>query len=696
MPSPVEATRARLRCGRHGCACRRGQVVHCPLVQNHRRGDAAPSLTVNQGREQEVVVSCKAGCDRDALIAALREMNALPGKEERPAPSRSQRIPPPPGELVAIYRYLTLTNIPLEKGRFEERLADGSVKKTFRWRREGATEWGGLGGIRQTEVRLFRIDQLPEDISVPVFFVEGEKAALACAAHGLFATTHAGGASTTDFGETLDALRGRTVYLWPDNDDAGRRYMNTVAARLRPIAGAIKPLEPPALAEKDDAADYFARGGTVEALLAEAVQEPDTSYMDGSTIRTRVPTPKGVFTFTFEQLEKTPRELNAELTLDIPLGARVDRWNQRINLQSISARSDMRRELEAIYGKTFAEWAAVIKDGVNLTIEAFKRWPRGERLGDMVPTGETPFLFEGIIPKGVPSIWWAKGGSNKTYLAMWLMLLHASGKRHNAIRHENGPALLVDFESDRGTFQFRMARLCAGMGLQPEQVPVFRWAGNGVPLAEQVMGIRDLVLREGISFAVIDSAGPACGDDPNKPSVAYSYYRAISAISDTWTTLSLAHVNKAGDEEYPLGTVAWVNQPRIGWLVKRMSEDRYAPEVDIELECKKVNDLDYTPRTFHISFGRAGGPVQISVTPITQEAVITTEVIANRLWAALNRPMTAAALSQRIGVPEERVRQVLLGDRRFTSLVGMPGIEPRWNRAIAAMPMQLEEESDGQ
>jgi hypothetical protein len=67
-----------LSCRRPGCPCvisaRRGfGVTHCPLPDHGQRlGDRRPSLAVRPG-ERVALVTCFAGCPRDALVATLRE-----------------------------------------------------------------------------------------------------------------------------------------------------------------------------------------------------------------------------------------------------------------------------------------------------------------------------------------------------------------------------------------------------------------------------------------------------------------------------------------------------------------------------------------------------------------------------------------------------------------------------------------------
>ncbi|MFO0809601.1 MAG: AAA family ATPase [Gemmataceae bacterium] len=131
----------------------------------------------------------------------------------------------------------------------------------------GRGKWAwGLEGCRRV---LYRLPELVKaGFNRPVFVCEGEKDVDTLIEHGLVATTAAGGAGAAWGEEYVNALAGRPVCLVPDNDDAGRQYMNRVAAALKGrTAGDILWLDLPDLPPKGDVSDWFAAGGTAEQLL---------------------------------------------------------------------------------------------------------------------------------------------------------------------------------------------------------------------------------------------------------------------------------------------------------------------------------------------------------------------------------------------------------------------------------------------
>src|SRR5262249_54462285 len=172
----------------------------------------------------------------------LRSEGLLKGDPKRKKPKL--------GRIVAVYNYVDENNAPLfEVVRFEP--------KDFRQRRpDGNGDWiWNLSGVRRVPYHL------PELLKAAIaFFCGCEKDANNVRKLGLTATTGPGGASKwrTEFNRYF---AGKTVYILPDNDAAGRAHAKMVAANLYPVAKEIRIVELPNLAEKGDISDWIAQGG---------------------------------------------------------------------------------------------------------------------------------------------------------------------------------------------------------------------------------------------------------------------------------------------------------------------------------------------------------------------------------------------------------------------------------------------------
>jgi hypothetical protein len=157
-------------------------------------------------------------------------------------------------------------------------------RKSIAWELPGGRP--GLGGLRVDELPLYiPPDAIGLDEAGALILTEGEKAAAALAPLAAnLKVAVAGTVTGAHAAPSPDALRPYTekvpvIFMWPDNDQAGRRHAARVAANLR-AAGAvdIRLITWPDAPDKGDAADFIAAGASLEdlrALLREAVAAPE-------------------------------------------------------------------------------------------------------------------------------------------------------------------------------------------------------------------------------------------------------------------------------------------------------------------------------------------------------------------------------------------------------------------------------------
>jgi len=104
-----------------------------------------------------------------------------------------------------------------------------------------------------------------------VVVVEGEKDVHTLHKSGIVATTTPGGASNAGNAD-LSPLAGKTVYVWPDNDDAGRGYAAAIVANLEQV------VPPPRVFVVDNADLGLPPGGDVTDYRKQYVDEDDQSF----------------------------------------------------------------------------------------------------------------------------------------------------------------------------------------------------------------------------------------------------------------------------------------------------------------------------------------------------------------------------------------------------------------------------------
>lgn len=137
-------------------------------------------------------------------------------------------------------------------------------KAVVQRRPDGSGGWNWrTKGVRRVPYRL--PDLLAAPPEAVVYVVEGEKDADALWAHGVVATTNAGGAGKWS-SDLSPYLKGRTVVILPDNDEAGANHARDVQRKLRGVARTCHILLLPDLAPKGDVSDWLNAGGTPTAL----------------------------------------------------------------------------------------------------------------------------------------------------------------------------------------------------------------------------------------------------------------------------------------------------------------------------------------------------------------------------------------------------------------------------------------------
>jgi hypothetical protein len=223
-----------------------GYVAKCPAHEDQRQ-----SLSVGIGTGGRVLLKCHAGCQVDAIVAALGLTMGDLFEEQTGSGSERREV--------ACYRYLgEHGELLYEVVRFEP--------KDFRQRRPD-----GMGGrvwnLHDTRRVLYRLPELQGCSRVVV--VEGEKDADRLWTEGIPATTNVGGAGKwrADYTQQLLAAGVSELVIIPDNDDPGRQHAAQVAASWSPKPSRMLTL--PDTGPKGDVSDYLAKhpADTLRALL---------------------------------------------------------------------------------------------------------------------------------------------------------------------------------------------------------------------------------------------------------------------------------------------------------------------------------------------------------------------------------------------------------------------------------------------
>lgn len=223
-----------------GNGCRDGRQFRCPAHDDHK-----PSLSVAEGDDGRVLLTCHAGCRPEDIVAALGLTMAdlFTPNGGRPPVSGSS--------LVATHDYVSEdADLLFQVCRYDP--------KGFRQRRpDGSGGWiWNLKGVRRVLFRLPRVLEAAKAGEV-VYVVEGEKDVLAIERAGGVATCNPGGAGKWR-DEFSAHLRGARCRVIADLDGPGISHARAVAQLLRDVGATdVELLQP---ARGSDASDHLGYG----------------------------------------------------------------------------------------------------------------------------------------------------------------------------------------------------------------------------------------------------------------------------------------------------------------------------------------------------------------------------------------------------------------------------------------------------
>lgn len=245
-------------------------VAHAP---GHKKGAPEISITVDPSAPRGILVNCFSGEDpvamKDWVLRQCGEPDFAPGQRSG-EPTAHMGILKSKDTRKAFYDGHLIRRGYALKAEYDYATPDGEVlfqvlryehgteSKTF-LQRQPDGNGGWLSG--RPDPIIYRWPEIASRPGEPVYVVEGEKDTDALIAAGLLATTAPNGSWPLD----LSPLRGRTVYVIPDNDAPGAEKAEKVIALLHSVA-TVKRVELPGLPDKGDVTDWLEAGHTAEQL----------------------------------------------------------------------------------------------------------------------------------------------------------------------------------------------------------------------------------------------------------------------------------------------------------------------------------------------------------------------------------------------------------------------------------------------
>ena len=333
--------------------------------------------------------------------------------------------------------------------------------------------------------------------------------------------------------------------------------------------------------------------------------------MDGSaavpTMPPIVTVTGGIYKYLWEQeqvqiiLERLREDSRRTVTADITISARPEGHIHmtRLNLLTTRGRGEVAR-----YARERSpnhDWDAIIEQLCVLTLNHFRTGEPVVDLGGVTPPAEPVSRLRPFVVEGEATVIYGEGGIGKSYLAGFMAALVDQNFHTTTCQPMPGKVLYLDFETTTDIAARRFQALTRGFGFDGKSTVIYRFCHQSLPA--DIGEIQRIVAEHDVELIIVDSAGPACGGDPESAASAITYFTALRSLRKA--SITIAHRSKGGSVG-PFGSVYWVNYPRMAYELKKSQEEE-SDIMHVALIHRNVNDGRLQrPVSFKIQWHESG------------------------------------------------------------------------------------------
>ena len=256
----------------------------------------------------------------------------------------------------------------------------------------------------------------------------------------------------------------------------------------------------------------------------------------------------------------------------------------RLNLLSAQRKGALAKQL-AERVEIAAPWEDLIE---FICTETLRRYREGDpiiQVGNLPVEKVVRYRLYPLMPEGSPTILYGEPGAFKSYFALLISLLVASGEPRLGLNPIQGNVLYLDYETSQDEVNERLVALGKGFGMT---VPNIDYRFCALPLEADADYIQGVVTEREINLIVIDSIGLACGGSLTEGEPTIQIYRVLRRLR--CSSLLIDHTGKTEKklEKTPFGSTYKTIYARSAWEAKRV-QDLGSDTLRIGLFHRKVN-----------------------------------------------------------------------------------------------------------
>ena len=257
----------------------------------------------------------------------------------------------------------------------------------------------------------------------------------------------------------------------------------------------------------------------------------------------------------------------------------------RVSLLGPRSKADMVKELEASRAGGTVDWKGIVEETAGKVLEEYRRGEPVVILGDVTVNEALEWRARPLILEGEATVLFGYSGLGKSWIGNFLSTYVQEGVMDNGLEVEPGQVLFLDYETSKNTAARRFSMIHAGLGIQSSSRVLYRHCYQ--PLANEVSEVMKIVHGEGVQMVVVDSAGPACGGEPEQAGPALAYWNALRSLKVS--SFTIAHKSKVSNSQGPFGSVFWTNIPRSVYEISK-SQATGAQTLNVALVHRNAND----------------------------------------------------------------------------------------------------------
>jgi hypothetical protein len=359
----------------------------------------------------------------------------------------------------------------------------------------------------------------------------------------------------------------------------------------------------------------------------------------------------------FSNISSSGEAIYAYVRVFITIPVRKLISTTKLNLLSSRSISELTRRLNDVYPY---DWSQILQASCTKVIEEFLNPPTPEKL-TLTERLYPKFLIDRFILHQSPTLWFAPGGSGKSFLALALAACCENGFDLFGTC-EPTKALYLDWETDYQETTRRVSLIAEGLSkiyeIKKEEMALPSYLRMYLPLVNGTEELLETVNTYGYQLLIIDSVAPALGSDLISAAEVTRFFGSVRRLNaEGITTLLITHISKGEKKDNksqrtPFGSIFFENFPRLTWELR--SEYREDDNSFLfGVFCRKSNVGKLEPKGYKLSFL----PNCVDIEYIDPEETDNTKQTLTAMTIALleKQDMTAKELASTLQATPETI-----------------------------------------